>query len=277
MIRYYNLGNTVPEDPASYPTPKVEPVYFWWSRRADIVALRKTFLRQWCLAMIELWFLIFVIASLYLGAGHDPSRYTGNLDVAVVTFDDSLASQYFLNGFRQSMPGNLTLGWRYKYADDYGNDIDRTRRDVEHGQVWATVVLRADTTRRINDSLNALTNGTDVLNSPFAALPPVLVTYEEGRNAFTINNFVLPPIRAAIARASAQYAQLLRRSLIGNLSAFNSPNNRRAQLQNTYQLSSLLADPFTAMYDNLRPASPFVGSSSASLSHTMLITSRRLF
>ena len=270
MIRYYNLGSTVPEDPASYATPKVEPVYFWWSRRADIVALRKTFLRQWFLAIVELWLIIFVISSLYLGAGHDPNRYTGNLDVAVVTFDDSLAGQYFLNGFRQSTPGNLTLHWRYKLPDDYGND-------VEHGQVWARVVLRADTTRRINDSLGALTNGTDVLNSPFAALAPVLVTYEEGRNAFTMNNFVLPPIRAAIAKASAQYAQMLRRSLIGNLSAFSASNNRRSQLQNTFQLSSLLADPLTAKYDNLRPASPFVGSLSASRPPSTLIISRRLF
>ena len=218
-----------------------------------------------------------MISSLYLGAGHDPSRYTGNLDVAVVTFDDSLAGQYFLNSFRQSMPGNLTLYWRYKYSDDYGNDIDRARKDVEDGKVWAMVVLRAGTTRQINESLGALTNGTDLLSSPFAALPPVLVAYEEGRNAFTINNFVLPPIRAAIGRGSAQYAQLLRRSLIGNLSEFNSPTDRRSQLQNTFQLSSLLADPLTARYDNLHPASPFVGSFAASLpSNTPITPSRRL-
>ena len=260
MLGNYHPNNVVAEDPASYPTPVVKPPSLWWSSRKEIVAIRKNLVHQWLFASIELWIIIFLVSTLYLGTGHNPSRYAGNLDVALVDFDKDAAGKYFLNSFRQTPPGNQTLHWRYKYPSDYNNNLDETRRDVDDGQVWAIVVLRFNTSRLINDSLRALTNGSNTLTSPFTVTPPLFVIYEEGRNSFTVNNYVLPPIRAAIAKASAAYAQNLRRELIANLSATSSSSvNRSLQLLNTFRLGSLLADPLTAKYRNLHPASPFVG------------------
>ena len=260
MLHSYRSAGAVAEDPASYPTPDVKPVYFWCSSEKAIATLRKKLVRQWLFASIELWIVIFLLSTLYLGTGHNPSKYTGNLDVALVDFDQDVAGKYFLNSFRQTPQGNLTLHWRYKYPDDYNNNPDEARRDVDHGQVWAIVVLRSNTSKMINDSLRALTNATNQLTSPFAVTSPFLVIYEDGRNSFTVNNYVLPPIRAAIAKASARYGQVLRQELTKNLSATSSSTvNRSLQLLNTFRLGSLLVDPLSIQYQNLHPASPFVG------------------
>lgn len=250
----------VADDPASYRLPKTEPVHIWSSSRKDIVALRKKFLLQWVVASIEFWITIFLIAAIYLGAGSNPNGYTNNLDVVLVDFDGDLAGNYFLNAFRQSPPGNLTLNWLYKNPSDYNNNVDDTQHDVEDGQVWAIVVLRPNTTRLLYESLFALINTTTSLTSPFAITTPIFVAYEDGRSSLTINSYVLPPIRSAIATASAQLGQILRNQLIGNLSASSiSSGNRNSQLLNTFQLRSLLVDPLSATYQNLHPTFPFVG------------------
>jgi hypothetical protein len=256
----YRSSYIVAEDPASYITPNIEPVHIWSSSRKDIVTLRKTFFRQWFFASIELWIVIFLVSALYLGTGQNPSRYANNLDVAIVDFDGDLAGYYFLNAFQQSLPGNLTLNWHYKHPSDYTNNVDNTQYDVENGKVWAIVVLRPNTTRLINESLSALLTTTVSLTSPFASTLPILVTYEDGRNSFTVNNYVLPPIRSAIATGNARYGQILREELIANLSSSSSSSvNRNSQLKNVFQLGSLLAEPLSAAYQNLHPAFPFVG------------------
>lgn len=260
MLRNYRAGGAVAEDPGSYPPPDVKPVYFWCSSQKAIATLRKKLVRQWLFASLELWIVIFILSTLYLGTGHNPSKYTGNLDVALVDFDRDVAGSYFLNSFRQTPQGNLTLHWRYKYPDDYNNNPDEAQRDVDHGQVWAIVVLRFNTSLMINESLRAFTNATTKLTSPFTSTSPFLVIYEDGRNSFTVNNYVLPPIRAAIGKASNLYGQVLRQELIKNLSATSSSAvNRSLQLLNTFQLGSLLVDPLAAQYQNLHPATPFVG------------------
>lgn len=262
MFNRYTGNYVVAEDPTSYALPNIEPVHLFGSSRKDIVQLRKQLFRQWIFASVELWILIFLMSTIYLGTGHNPNRYTINLDVALVDFDRDIAGYYFLNAFRQTAPGNSTLNWRYKHPDDYSNNIDNTQHDVEDGQVWASVALRSDTTRLINQSLSALINTTTLLTSPFITTPPILVTYEQGRNSYTITNYILPPIQSAIAMASARYGQFLRQELIGNLSSSsNSSVNRNLQLLNTFQLGSLLVNPLSAKYQNLHPASPYIGLS----------------
>jgi hypothetical protein len=173
---------------------------------------------------------------------------------------DSYLPYYFLNAFRQSGPGNLSLHWRYKDQSDYNNNVDNAKNDVENGYVWASVVLRPNTTLYIDQSLSAFINSSTLLTSPFIFTSPILVTYEDGRNSFSVNNYVLPAIRSAIAVATAQYGQMLRQELIRNLSSSSSSStNRTLQLFNTFQLGSLLANPLAATYQNLRPASPYVG------------------
>jgi hypothetical protein len=258
-FRYQRFGYMNVEDPSTYPIPDIQPAHIWSRTRTDIATIRKNFIRQWIFASIELWILIFLIATVYLGAGHNPNRYTLNLDVAVVNFDNDLASYYFLNAFRQSGPGNLSLHWRYKDQSDYDNNVDNARHDVENGYVWASVVLRPNTTLYIDQTLSAYISSKTLINSPFTTVKPILVTYEDGRNSFTVNNYVLPAIRSAIAIATAQYGQMLRQQLIANLSSTNSTTNRTIQLFNTFQIGSLLADPLAATYQNFHPASPYVG------------------
>ena len=244
MFYRRQLSYIIAEDPASYAPPDIQPVHFWNLTREDIAILRKKFIRQWIFASIELWILIFLISTIYFGSGHNPSRYAKNLDVGVIDFDGSLAGNYLVNAFQQTAPGNLTLHWRYKSPSDYNNNVDNTQHDVENGKVWAIVALRPDTTRLIDESLSAFMNTTMSITSPFLLTLPILVTYEDGRNSFTVNNYVLPPIRSAIAVASARYGQILRQRLIDNLSSSpNRSSNRSLQLFNTFQLQSLLVDP----------------------------------
>jgi hypothetical protein len=260
MFYPQQLEYVIADDPASYAIPTIEPAHFLWSSRKDIATLRKKFVLQWIFGSIELWILIFVIAALYLGSGHNPTRYTRNLDVAIVDFDGDLAGYYFLNAFRQSLPGNLTLNWHYKNPSDYNNDVNNAQYDVENGQIWAIVVLRPNTTSLVNASLSSFINATTSLTSPFISTLPVLVEYESGRNTFTVNNYVLPPIRSALAMASAQYGQAIRTELINQLSSSsNSSNNRSVQLLNTFQLGSLLVNPLAAKYHDLHPVDFYVG------------------
>lgn len=260
MPSRHRLSYVVAEDPASYRTPKVEPAHFWTSTRKDIADLRKQFFRQWFLASLELWLLIFTISAIYLGVGSNPSRYTKNIDVNIVDFDGGLAGNYFNNAFRQTPPGNATLRWLYKNFTDFNWNIDEAQQEVENGKVWATIILRANTTSTINATLAAYANSTESLRSPLVGAPPVLVIYEDGRNSFSMNNYILPPIRTAVAAASARYGQAIRSTLISELSASGNTVNRTIQLSNTVQLGPLLVNPLDAKYTNLHPASPFVGT-----------------
>ncbi|CAF1663846.1 unnamed protein product, partial [Adineta ricciae] len=255
----YRLGYIIAEDPSSYQIPTIEPVHIWNSSNKDIVSLRKNLLRQWIFASIELWTVIFLISTIYFGSGSNPSKYTDNLDVNIIDYDGDLAGYYFTNAFRQTASGNSTLHWCYKDSSDFNHNVDDTQDEVQNGKVWAAVVLRADTTRLINQSFAALANTTTTLISPFISTLPILVIYGDGRNTFTVNTYVLPPIRSAIAKASAQYGQYLRSTLIHNLSSSaNSANNYTQQLFNTFQIGSLLVDPLSASYQNIHPGSPLV-------------------
>jgi len=260
MLNKYHNGLVVAEDPSSYPIPSILPVHFFSSLRKDVVALRPRFFGQWLFSSIQLWILIFVLCAMYFGAGHDPSSRTHNLNVAVVDFDGDQAGRFFLNAFRSTPAGNQTLYWRYKYPSDYDNSVSETQRDVDNGQVWASISLRPNTSSAINASLQALLSSTTALTSPFATTLPVLVIYEDGRSTYTVNNFLLPAIRSAIATATAAYGQSLRAALIANLSSSSiSANNRNVQFLNTFQLGSLLSNPLNAQYNNLHPGLPYIG------------------
>ena len=272
MLRQYRLRGSV----VKTTTPLVEPAHFWSTSQQAIVVLRQKYLRQWLLSTIELCLLMFLISALYLGAATNPSEYTRNLDVVVVDFDNEVAGKYFLSSFRQTPPGNSTLHWRFKNPSDYNDDPDQARRDVEVGQVWAIVLLHYNTSRIVDDSVRTLTNVTGVFSSPFSRTSsPLLVIYDEARNSFTVNNYVLPPIRAAIAEASTKYGQKLRQDLMESLSSSStssSNTDRNIQLLNILQLGSFLVDPLSVQYQNLHPASPFVGqcSSPARFGHSSI-------
>ncbi|CAF2053923.1 unnamed protein product [Rotaria magnacalcarata] len=128
-----------------------------------------------------------------------------------------------------------------------------------NGHIWAVVSLQANTSSSINASLLALINGTSLLTSPVVLSPPVLVVYEEGRNSYTMDYYVLPAIESAIATATAAYSQALSTVLINNLSSSLNTANRTLQRLNPLALSSVIANLLNAQYNNLHPAYPYVG------------------
>ncbi|CAM4936794.1 unnamed protein product [Rotaria socialis] len=180
MLSKLNNGRIL----AGHSASSVEPVHFFFSSHKEVRKIRSTFFLQWFIASIQLYILIFLLCTLYLGSGHNPNRYTINLDVAIVDFDGDQAGSFFLDAFRNTPPGNRTLHWRYKDPSGYSNNINDAQVDVTGGHVWAVVSLQANTSSSNNASLLALINGTSLLTSPVVLSPPVLVVYEEGRNSY---------------------------------------------------------------------------------------------
>ena len=264
MVNKNQTGYIIAEDP-SYPTPDVEPEHLLWSKRRDIIEIRKTFLCQWLFAAVQLWILIFFMTIIYLGSGHNPNRYTTNLEVDIIDADGDLAGSCLINAFKQTPSGRLSLHWIYKNSNDYDPN------DVTDGKVWASVYLRSNTTKLINDSLVLFVNASTSLSSPFALQQPVIVTYESGRNVFTISNYVIPPIQAALAVANSKCGQIIRKELINYLySSTNTSVNRTLQLLNVLQLESFFANPLPATYVNLHPGAPFVGQLATTLGYIYL-------
>ena len=252
----FSLGSAVD------PKPSGNDYVHLWSSRPDVAAIRRAFLCQWILGYIPLWIVIFIMCAFYFGAGVDPYNKTHNIGVDIVNFDQGEASNVLIDAFQSTPPGSLTLRWQYKSASDLDNRIEKAPAAVTDGTVWASVVLRPNVTAIIERTLSSLVQSTETLTYPFAKTLPIQVIYEEGRNTFAQNNFILPAIRSAIATASQSYSEMLRARAMSMLSSTTNPSiNRTLQRQNILRLRRLFSDPLVAEYYNVHPASPFVGKS----------------
>lgn len=261
MLRF-----VTPIKPVLKPTVEDSSIYLWCSTKQNIVQLRRKWIIQTILALFELTIFIFITTSLYLGFGSDPNRYAKHLHVIVIDLDQDLAGKIFLNSFQQVTMEDVNLNWQFKSPNDVNRNIDQIRQDFEREGSWAIVLLHGNTTRQIDILLNQwISDATIQFDESMLRNASVLVSYEEGRNAFTINNYVLPSIRTAISRASTHYGKQLRETLIKNVSSSSlSSVQLRTQLNNLMHMNSFLVDPFSAHYDNRHPASPFVGKSFSS-------------
>ena len=190
----------------------------------------------------------------------NPNWHTRSLDVFVNNFDQGLAGTYFLDAFQNTPSGNLTLNWIFQQPTDLSGD---TIEQIKHGKAWASVYMNAGTSDRLNNVLQAVLNGNP---STAAYLPSSAVTivYDEGRNFNTINGFVLPPIRTAIAMANARYAAYLQ-SQATAASQVNVTNVITA-----ITLANITHSPIGYTTMNLHPAFPYASLLATTLGYLFL-------
>ena len=192
----------------------------------------------------------------------DPNLRTRALDVFVSNFDQGLAGRYFLNAFYESPSGNFTLNWIFQPSTDPASDlIDR----IEHGRAWASVYMNAGTTDRLNNVVRAVLNG-DASTVSYHPSSAVTIVFDEGRNFNTINGFVLPPIRAAIATTSARYAAYLQSQATATATSQVTVNNVVAATA----LANITHSPIAYTNVNLHPAVPYASILATTLGYLFL-------
>jgi hypothetical protein len=178
----------------------------------------------------------------------------------VSNFDDGLAGTYFLEAFHETPPGNQTLNWIFQQPSDVSPTIVT---QIENGEAWASVYMNAGTSDRLNEVLQSVLNGIPY-NSTYLPSSATTIVYDEGRNFNTINGYVLPPIRAAIAMASARYSAYLQ-SQAAQLSNVTLPN-----VIASISAASILYSPFSYTNMNLHPAVPYASLLATTLGYLFL-------
>jgi hypothetical protein len=123
--------------------------------------------------------------------------------------------------------------------------------------------MNAHTTDGINQVLQAILDGnpSDVSYVPSSA---TTIVYDQGRNFNTVNGYVLPPIRAAIAVASARYSAYLE-----SQAALYS----KATLSNviaSIDLSPITDSPIGSTDMNLHPSTPYASLLATTLGYLFL-------
>lgn len=188
----------------------------------------------------------------------DPNRHTKSLDVFVANFDNGLAGAYFLDAFRNSPPGNQTLNWIFSKSSS-----DTLVDQIENGKAWASVYMNADTSYRLNQVIQAILAGNPSRVS-YVPSSATTIVYDQGRNFNTVNGYVLPPIRAAIAVASARYANYIQSQ------AVLYSNATVANVIAAIALANITYSPIGSTSINLHPALPYVSFLATSLGYLFL-------
>ena len=178
----------------------------------------------------------------------------------VSNFDDGLAGSYFISAFSNTPPGNQTLKWIFQQLSTLPTDLEQ---QIEDGNAWASVYMNAGTTAQLTQVLQSILSGnaTSLSYSPASA---VTIVYDEGRNFNTINGYVLPPIRAAIAVASAQYANYFQ----SQLSQYS--NITLTNVITSILIASITHSPISYTNRNLHPATPYAAILATSLGYLFL-------
>ncbi|UJR36123.1 hypothetical protein I4U23_028858 [Adineta vaga] len=249
------LSTKISEKASRIPLPR-----HLWSNDTEVTKIRRQLIIYWIRSSVLFWILILLIALIYLGSGVNPIWHTESLDVFVTNFDDGRAGSYFLEAFHNTPSGNQTLNWIFQQPSDLSSSIDD---QIEDGKAWASVFMNPNISNRLNRILQSILNGnlTDSVYQPSSA---VTIVYDEGRNFNTINGYVLPPIRAAIAVASVRYASYLQ-SQITQYSNM-TPTNIIAAIS----LANKTYLPISYTNKNLHPATPYAGVLATSLGYLFL-------
>ncbi|CAF1663844.1 unnamed protein product [Adineta ricciae] len=249
------LSRTLIRGPSTTPSPR-----HIWSNDPETAKIRRSLIIFWIRSSIIFWILILLIALIYLGSGVNPLWHTTSLDVFVTNFDDGLAGSYFLSAFSNTPPGNQTLKWIFQQSSTLPTWLDE---QIEDANAWASVYMNAGTSAQLTQVLQSILSGnaTGLSYNPASA---VTIVYDEGRNLNTINGYVLPPIKAAIAVASAQYAKY-----------FQSQLSQYSNITLTNVITSILAasithSPISYTNQNLHPATPYAAILATSLGYLFL-------
>ncbi len=176
----------------------------------------------------------------------------------VTNFDNGLAGNYFIEAFRETPSGNMTLNWIFQQPSDIS-----LPDQIENGKAWASVYMNAGTSDRLNQLIQAILNG-NASNVSYDPSSATTIIYDQGRNFNTVNGYVLPPIKAAIAVASARYSAYIQ-SQVEQLSNPTVDNVIAA-----ISLANITDSPISYTNMNLHPAAPYAAFLATSLGYLFL-------
>lgn len=180
------------------------------------------------------------------------------MDVFVANYDNGLAGTYLLDAFRNTPPGNQTLNWIFTESSR-DTLLDR----IENGKAWGLVYMNAGTSDRLNQIIQSILDG----NSSSVSYVPssaTTIVYDQGRNLNTVNGYVLPPIRTAIAVASTRYASYIQSQ------AVRYANATVGNVITAIELTNVTYAPIGSTSINLHPAVPYVSFLATSLGYLFL-------
>ncbi|CAF3728920.1 unnamed protein product [Adineta steineri] len=248
------LAAKLDEQPPAIPGPR-----HLWSSDPEIVNIRRAFLIYWVKSCILFWILILLVALIYLGSGVNPIWHTGSLDVFVTNFDNGVAGSYFLNAFHNTPAGTLTLNWIFQDSSDSSTIV----KQIDEGKAWASVYMRAGVSDSLTQVLQSILNGntSQITYRPSSA---ITIVYDQGRNFNTVNGYVLPPIIAAIAVASAQLSAYLQTQ------AVQYSNATLTNIIAAISLSNITHSPISYTSMNTHIATPYGSVLATSLGYLFL-------
>ena len=176
----------------------------------------------------------------------------------MANFDNGLAGTYFLEAFRNSPPGNQTLNWIFSQSSN-----DTLVDQIEDGKAWASVYMNAGTSDRLNQVIQSISTG-NLSRLSYVPSSATTIVYDQGRNFNTVNGYLLPPIRAAIAVASARYANYIQSQSV------RRSNATVANVIAAVTLANIAYSPIGSTSINLHPAVPYVSFLATSLGYLFL-------
>ena len=180
------------------------------------------------------------------------------MDVFVANYDNGLAGTYFLDAFRNTPPGNQTLNWIFTESSR-----DTLFDRIENGKAWALVYMNAGTSDGLNQIIQSILNGNPSSLS-YVPSSATTIVYDQGRNLNTVNGYVLPPIRTAIAVVSARYANYIQSQ------AVRHSNATVGNVITAIELANITYAPIGSTSINLHPAVPYVSFLATSLGYLFL-------
>jgi hypothetical protein len=123
--------------------------------------------------------------------------------------------------------------------------------------------MNAGTSDSLNQVLQSILNGNPS-SSSYLPSSATTIIYDQGRNFNTINGYVLPPIRAAIAVASARYSAYFQ-SQVAQYS-----NATLSNVIAAISLANITNAPIGYTNMNLHPATPYPSVLAKSLGYLLL-------
>jgi hypothetical protein len=152
----------------------------------------------------------------------------------------------------------MSLNWIFQQPSNISL-VDQ----IENGKAWASVYMNAGTSDRLNQVLQAILNG-NLSNVSYVPSSATKIIYDQGRNFNTVNGYVLPPIKAAIAVASARYSAYMQ-SQVEQYSNATVDNVITA-----ISLANITYSPINYTLMNLHPAAPYAAILATSLGYLFL-------
>ncbi|CAF1072455.1 unnamed protein product [Didymodactylos carnosus] len=251
--------------PFRYPVPVVEPIHFWSKApNSEISAARKQTIIKIVVITVMMWVLLFLVACIFIGGGHQVPYNTKHFHVIIIDYDQQQAGTVLVQSFQNSPPRELTLHWIFTSPSNYNPNYPIY--EVTHGKVWAAVSIKPGTTQLINSAIDSVFSNT-IAMSAISVPPTVDIFFQSGRSFATMFQFIVPPILAAIGRANGQYSQILETRLIQQLNAMSSSSSSLRVSSSILNLSAVSSNPILFTLNDLAPIKHNVGQAASTIGY----------